>query len=68
MRHKLLDAKKKHRQKRDKQTKTKEDVDRKFQIVFILFFFAMLCLSCENNFILYENKKYIFFHTSLAPP
>ena len=32
------------------------------------FFFAMLYLSCENNFILYENRKYIYFHTSLAPP
>ena len=54
--------------KKQQTNKTKEDVDRKFQIVFILFFFAMLYLSCENNFILYENKKCIYFHTSLAPP
>ena len=32
------------------------------------FFFAMLYLSSENNFILYENRKYIYFYTSLAPP
>ena len=32
------------------------------------FFFCNAYLSCENNFILYENRKYIYFHTSLAPP
>ena len=30
------------------------------------FFFCNANLSC--NFILYENRKYIYFHTSLAPP
>ena len=32
------------------------------------FFFCNAYLSCENNFILYENRKYVYFHTSLAPP
>ena len=67
MRCKLLD--KKNIDKKSKQTQTREEVDRRSKIVFILFFFfAMLYLSCENNFILYENKKYIYFHTSLSPP
>ena len=60
--------KKKTSTKKSKQTKTKEDVDRKSKIVFVLFFFCNAYLSCENNSILYENKKYMYFHTSLAPP
>ena len=61
--------KKKTSTKKSKQTNTKEDVDRKSKIVFILFFFfCNAYLSCENNFILYENRKYVYFHTSLAPP
>ena len=60
--------KKKTSTKKSKQTKTKEDVDRKSKIVFILFAFCNAYLSCENNFILYDNKRYMYFHTSLAPP
>ena len=53
--------KKKTSTKKSKQTKTKEDVDRKSKIVFVLFFFCNAYLSCENNFILYENRNmYIF--------
>ena len=53
--------------KKSKQTKTKEDVDRKSKIVFILFFFfALLYFSCENDLSSNENKKNVFSYLSCS--
>ena len=67
MRRKLLDEKK-NIGKKEQTNKNQRRRRQKIPDRVHPFFFAMLHLSCENNFILYENKKYIYFHTSLTPP
>ena len=62
--------KKKNIDKKEQTNKNQRRLRQKIQdrVYPFFFFFAMLYPSCENNFILYENKKFIYFHTSLVPP